>query len=110
MLPCPSCSQHCGAFVRRAQPQRIRTKEAFVSFLHQFHNAVNARLGKPIVSYAECKEKYARAKTGAVVTAFFKVFSMREVSPALMLNNMHKGHFLVRLREDLNAMRGDMRA
>jgi hypothetical protein len=110
VLPCPSCSTHCSSFLRATRPQRIPDKGGFIRFLNRFHNVVNARLGKPMVSLEECTDKYARAKTVAVVNAFYRVFSMRDAAPNLMLNNMHKVRFLNQLRHDIQAMKADMRA
>lgn len=60
-FPCEVCRGHCGAYVAAHPPEQYVGKEVMLDgaseplgvfvWLWQFHNAVNARLGKPLMSF-----------------------------------------------------------
>jgi hypothetical protein len=60
-LPCRRCREHAKAYFARNPPD-LRDGPALEVWAWRFHNAVNARLGKPLVSYAEYERLYARAR------------------------------------------------
>jgi len=45
-LPCPECTRHAIHFLTRVNKNTVKTKEELISLLLDFHNSVNARLGK----------------------------------------------------------------
>jgi len=101
VLPCPSCSAHCTQYVKKIRMQNIKTKGDYITFLNQFHNTVNQRLRKPMVTLRECREKYQKARLIKIISMFVAVFSMKDASPNLMTNNMYKQRFLTQFKEDI---------
>lgn len=57
-LPCHECATHATAYIRRTPPD-VESSEALQSWAWAFHNAVNARLGKPPLSFAKYRRLYA---------------------------------------------------
>ncbi len=57
LLPCPECRAHATEYAR-AHPPDLRGSAAFQTWAWRFHNAVNYRLGKPLMSAAEYVAKY----------------------------------------------------
>lgn len=45
-LPCPECTRHAAHYLARVNGNTVKTKEAFISMLLDFHNSVNGRIGK----------------------------------------------------------------
>lgn len=75
-LPCPECTQHATGFMKQ-NAQRIASitiKEQLQHFLIDFHNAVNARKGKPKFTYEQAENQYRLAKTNQVIQYFFKIY------------------------------------
>lgn len=59
-LPCWECRQHATQFVL-SYPPDTRSTHTLQRWAWNFHNAVNLRLGKPLVSFSEYQRIYARA-------------------------------------------------
>lgn len=57
-LPCPDCVSHAKIFLQEVRFNSLNTAEKLRQFLYMFHNAVNKRLGKRMISYIEVCEKY----------------------------------------------------
>jgi len=57
-LPCAECREHAAGHVVRSPPN-LASSEAFQVWAWRFHNVVNARLGKRLVSYEEYRRLYA---------------------------------------------------
>jgi hypothetical protein len=57
-LPCMDCQAHSTRYFTLKQPD-LRNAHALQQWALDFHNAVNARLGKPQVSYREYLRLYA---------------------------------------------------
>ena len=58
MLPCENCSEHARAFIEKIYnqlPQICSSRDTLFDFFVDFHNYVNARFDKPIVSYSEAR-------------------------------------------------------
>ena len=47
-LPCPQCSDHATAYVRRYKVTQFSNKKLFKHFIHQFHNEVNNNTNKQL--------------------------------------------------------------
>jgi hypothetical protein len=59
LLPCPKCADHfCQGLSQTPVNQHVRSKQALTRWLVDFHNRVNARLGKPQMSYESVAQKY----------------------------------------------------
>tara|TARA_A100000164_G_C21691671_1_gene669239 strand:- start:284 stop:817 length:534 start_codon:yes stop_codon:yes gene_type:complete len=57
MLPCDICSEHCEKYLKDHPPD-VRNKTALSTWLVNFHNIINKRLGKPQISYKQAKKLY----------------------------------------------------
>ena len=101
VLPCPSCAAHCSNYISRLKTNKIVTKTDYIAYLNNFHNNVNARLNKPPLSMSECREKYKRARLIPILNLFIRVFSMKDASQSLMMNNMHKIRFVAQFKKDI---------
>ena len=53
-LPCPSCSSHASAYLK-THPINSNSRDELIDWGITFHNSVNARLGKPILSLEDGK-------------------------------------------------------
>lgn len=61
LLPCESCKEHATNFIEERKhliSDICKTKKALFEFFVDFHNYVNGRLGKPILSYDQAMEIY----------------------------------------------------
>lgn len=56
-LPCPECRAHAVAYARRYPPD-FSGSEAFQTWAWCFHNSVNHRLGKPLMTAEEYRREY----------------------------------------------------
>lgn len=60
-LPCVSCKHHAIMWVNAHKHKLdtiVQSRDSLFKFYVDFHNYVNKRLGKPIMSYAEAYNKY----------------------------------------------------
>lgn len=60
VLPCGTCRAHYTEGIEKKMPiePALKNRDTLSRWLVDFHNSVNQRLGKPIVSYESVKEKY----------------------------------------------------
>lgn len=65
-LPCPYCRQHATAYINKIQPNQVDTREKLEKVLFDFHNNVNARIGKKILR----EEELIKYKTMDMVRCF----------------------------------------
>lgn len=62
MVPCATCKEHATAFIekhRKKLTSICASKETLFNFFVDFHNQVNKRYGKPVLSYEEAYDIYA---------------------------------------------------
>jgi len=63
-LPCRKCQIHASAYIQQFSDIEldniVSTREKLFNFYVDFHNAVNARLGKPIWTYEQAYNHYSR--------------------------------------------------
>ena len=65
LLPCQNCSEHATAYIEKHYDQLdniCSSKENLFKFFVDFHNNVNERYNKPIMSYEDAYKLY----TGSV--------------------------------------------
>jgi len=68
-LPCPYCSEHATAYVRRYKVTQFHNKTLFKNFIHQFHNEVNNNTNKQLVSL-DILEIYKKANLSQIFNDF----------------------------------------
>tara|TARA_B100000902_G_scaffold390464_1_gene439418 strand:- start:1169 stop:1630 length:462 start_codon:yes stop_codon:yes gene_type:complete len=76
-LPCPDCSAHAIETMKTLRHDRIKTKDALIQVLHQFHNVVNKKTGQAFFTRQEHDEKYDKARTDAICSNFIRVMQSR---------------------------------
>ena len=54
-LPCPGCSGHCDTYTTEHPPD-VSSRHALKKYFFDFHNAVNKRTNKRVLSYEEAEE------------------------------------------------------
>lgn len=59
LLPCRECTEHAKEFMAHANTEAaLQNKESLFTFLWNFHNLVNKRLGKPEMPFNEALNMY----------------------------------------------------
>lgn len=57
-LPCDECKFHAIRFVMQSPPA-LESTYSMQTWAWKFHNSVNARLGKPVISYTKYQHLYS---------------------------------------------------
>lgn len=72
IVPCVECSEHARAFIEnnRTRIDNIKRGDDVFKFYVDFHNYVNQRLGKPLVSYEKAYEMYKGGKNVVVLKKY----------------------------------------
>ena len=94
VLPCPICAQHAVEYMRRIQPNSIRTKQDLKDLLFQFHNEVNKRKGVVSFSRDELNDKYSKANTANIIQYFVSVFQQKSKNVSAIATDMYKMRIL----------------
>lgn len=81
LLPCPSCRRHFRHHLdTHLHDESLRTRETFVVFMNDAHNAVNRRLGKPqwtlCAHYAAFQPSIRRSPRCTVLVAIVAVLGV----------------------------------
>jgi hypothetical protein len=71
VVACTACSEHARAFIEnnKSRINSMKTGDDVFNFYVDFHNYVNQRLGKPLMSHADARKLYNGKST--------KVFNYR---------------------------------
>ena len=101
-LPCPECSSDAITKLEKVNFDNIKTKQEFKLLLFNFHNQVNAKLGKPGYLLTELDEKYSKANINAIYNNFFKIYSSNVNIPQLMSSSFHRRNNLPKIRAALD--------
>ena len=102
-LPCQQCQTHANAFLTSRRLKAATTKQKFIQLLLDFHNDVNKRTGKPLLTLANLN-KYKNSNYINITRVFLAVFSSYK-------STMHGGiserrarmHALYYIRQWINA-------
>ena len=93
-LPCPVCSEHATAFMRRVNFNTINTAQDLKMLFFKFHNEVNVRKGYTLFTEEELNEKYPTAITNNVFANFIQVFERKSMSMKLMADSLHRARVM----------------
>ena len=94
-LPCPMCSGHAMSYFKLRQFKRIQTLQQLRHFLFMFHNNVNQRIKKPVITYEEHLLVYESMTMDMVVRNMFEVYqNMNSTSVTMMLYSFHRKNIL----------------
>lgn len=98
-LPCPVCSGHAVAYFKKHQFQKINTLIRLRYFMFEFHNSVNKRLDKPLISYEEQNTLYQNMNLEMVLRNMLQVYqNMNHTNVTMMLYSFHRNSII----QDLN--------
>ena len=98
-LPCPICSGHAIAYFKKNQYQRIHTLPVLRYFIFDFHNSVNKRLDKPLLSYEQHLVIYQQMNLELVLRNMLNVYqNMNHTNVTMMLYSFHRNSII----RDLN--------
>jgi hypothetical protein len=101
-LPCPYCAEHSASFFKINNYSSISSINALRYFLFYFHNNVNERLKKPIITYEHHIEIYVTMNLTTVIQHFFNVYrDMSQTSVTMMLKSFHRNLVLNELNSYL---------
>lgn len=90
-LPCPLCSGHALAFFKKNNFQKINTLFNLRYFLFDFHNSVNKRLEKPLITYEEHNLLYQNMNLESVLRNMLQVYQhMNSTNVTMMLYSFHR--------------------
>ena len=88
--------------LRTVDKRRLATKDSLIGIIHQFHNMVNKRIGKPEFSKEEHDALYIRAKTGPVINNFINVYNQKHGDEKAMLHAWTRLKAIRQLKDFLN--------
>ena len=86
----------------------IRNKSDFKIFLFNFHNAINAKLNKPLFSYNNLDDKYNNVNFNAIYNNVYVIYNTNTNNPLLMSSSFHKNLAFPKIAQALNAMKNDL--
>ena len=107
-LPCPDCSKDATNMLNKIDFNTIRNKNDLKMFFFNFHNAINAKLGKPPFSYESLDAKYNNVNIDALYNNLYVIYAINTNIPQLMSSNFHKNLSFPKIRDALNALRNDL--
>ncbi len=97
-LPCPNCTHHAVSYLKSNRFDLIDNIYSLRLFIHKFHNNVNERLKKPLMSYEDHIVLYNRMNLKLVIQNMLSIYKNMNTSVSMMLYSYYRG----RLVQDLN--------
>ena len=107
-LPCPECSKDATAMLNKVDFNNIKNKNDFKMFLFNFHNAINAKLNKPMFSYENLDNKYNNVNFDALYNNIYIIYNTNTNIPQLMSSSFHKDISFPKIVRALNAIKSDL--
>jgi hypothetical protein len=89
-LPCPYCTSHAIDYLSRTNYKSIRNINDLTLYLFNFHNNVNIRLNKPIITFEEHNTIYTNINTINTVQNFINLYQKNTNNVTMMLYNFHR--------------------
>lgn len=96
-LPCPLCSSHAKAYIRKFRIQHSVNKDDLIKFIHKMHNDVNKRTRKKEFDYDEHLKKYNQMNFVNVLNEFFNMNLNQQPSPAMIMQKFARKRFIMTL-------------
>lgn len=93
-LPCPYCSQHACAYLKKHKFQFIKSKSQLIKLIFNLHNDVNKRLKKPIFEESQLLETYEKYNYVLIMQNYFRVISKANYNEKMMLYTMNRRQFI----------------
>ena len=102
-LPCPTCTEHASAYIKRVPFYSIQSKQGLKDFLFKFHNEVNKQKGFTQYSYNDLDSKYEYANTSNIIHNFIFYFQDKSHSIRMIANDMFRMRISNQLKQWFNA-------
>lgn len=94
-LPCPTCSSHAKSYFKQHHYNQLTTLPQLRHFLFTFHNNVNLRLKKSVITYEEHNIIYQNMSMEVVLKNMFQVYqNMNSANVTMMLYSFHRNSIL----------------
>lgn len=100
-LPCPDCANHAMMTLKGGNLNNIKCKDDLKCFIWTFHNIVNHKLKKPILT-KDYLDLYKRAITYNVVQNFKNNFYTRPYNDKLLIQSFHMQGIKKEINEKLD--------
>ena len=98
-LPCPVCSTHAKSYFKLNKFNTIITLDQLRYFMFVFHNNVNTRINKPLITYEEHNMLYKNMNLEMVIRNMLQIYqNMNTTNVTMMLYSYHRQNIL----NDLN--------
>lgn len=98
-LPCPMCSTHASSYFKLNKFNAITTLAQLRYFMFVFHNNVNSRINKPLITYEEHNLIYQNMNLELVIRNMLHIYhNMNTTNVTMMLYSYHRKNIL----HDLN--------
>lgn len=105
-LPCPECSKHASAEIKKVNFKNMTNKKQLQMMLYNFHNYVNKNLKKRQFKEEEL-EIYKNANFNLIFNNFFIIFGSNANIPQLMNQSFHRQHNLPKIKEALERIKNN---
>ena len=91
-LPCPECSEHAKETFAHAKRNgaSVNNIQDFQVFWWKFHNLVNQRTRKEMVSFDDAKAKYEKARVFNIVNNFMSIMKRNVPGERSMMYTMSR--------------------
>jgi hypothetical protein len=96
-LPCPYCTSHAVSYFTNSNYKLIQNITDLRYFIFTFHNNVNKRLNKPVITYEEHLQLY-NIPLRTVALHFFEIYTTKNTGVTMMLYNFHRKNMIHDLR------------
>ena len=107
-LPCPDCSKDATSMLNKIDFNTIKNKNDLKMFFFNFHNAINAKLNKPLFSYESLDTKYSNVNIDALYNNLSIIYNINTNIPQMMSSNFHKNLSFPKIQQALHAIRNDL--
>ena len=98
-LPCPICSTHAKSYFKTNHFTHVDNLDKLRYFMFVFHNNVNKRVNKPLITFEEHNLLYQNMNFELVLINMFQVYqNMNSTNVTMMLYSYHRNSIL----QDLN--------
>jgi hypothetical protein len=93
-IPCPECREHFASYIAANAfnpPAAVpECKEYVRTWLWEFHNHVNARLGKPAFNKEELSATYAPLQPGSISASLTQLMSIFKAAGIISMNRWYE--------------------
>jgi hypothetical protein len=89
-LPCPYCTSHAISYISTSNYKYIQNVADLRIFMFHFHNKVNQRLNKPLITYEQHTDLYCKLNLVSIINEFITNYQSKNSGVTMMLYNFHR--------------------